>query len=77
MLWPFGIFYRDLGYFMTIGYILYSLGTFFPVLESCTKKTLATLLRTATTSFAEFTASIFENSSPTVEEQRHGATRVT
>jgi hypothetical protein len=26
ILWPFGIFYRDLGYFMAIGYILYSFG---------------------------------------------------
>jgi hypothetical protein len=25
---PFGIFYGDLGYFMTIWYILYSFGTF-------------------------------------------------
>jgi hypothetical protein len=29
---------------MTIWYILYSFGTFFPVLVSCTKKNLATLL---------------------------------
>jgi hypothetical protein len=29
ILWPFGIFYGDLGYFMTIWYILYSFGTFF------------------------------------------------
>jgi hypothetical protein len=28
VLWPFGIFYRDLGYFVTILYILYSFGTF-------------------------------------------------
>jgi hypothetical protein len=41
ILWPFGIFYGDLGYFMTI---LYSFGTFFPVLVTCTKKNLATLL---------------------------------
>jgi hypothetical protein len=29
ILWPFGIFYGRLGYFMTIWYILCSLGTFF------------------------------------------------
>jgi hypothetical protein len=29
VLWPFGIFYGDLRYFMTIWYILYSFGTFF------------------------------------------------
>jgi hypothetical protein len=45
ILWPFGISYIDSGYFMTIGYILYSFGTFFPVLVSCTKKNLATLCR--------------------------------
>jgi hypothetical protein len=41
---PFGIFYRDLGYFMTIWYSLYSFGTFFPVLVSRTKENLATLV---------------------------------
>jgi hypothetical protein len=35
--------FGDLGYFMTLWYILYSFGTFFPVLVSCTKKNLATL----------------------------------
>jgi hypothetical protein len=29
ILWPFGIFYRNLGYFMTIWYILCSFGKFF------------------------------------------------
>jgi hypothetical protein len=43
ILWPFGIFYGHLGYFMTIWYTLCSFGTFFPVLVSCTKKNLATL----------------------------------
>jgi hypothetical protein len=46
-------FYGHLEYFMkiwdilhiTIRYILHSFGTFFPVLVSCTKKNLATLLR--------------------------------
>jgi hypothetical protein len=38
---PFWIFYRHLGYFMNIGNILCSLGTFFLVLVSCTKKNLA------------------------------------
>jgi hypothetical protein len=41
---PFGIFYGDWGYFMTIWYILYSFGTFFPVSVLCTKKNLATLI---------------------------------
>jgi hypothetical protein len=45
ILWPFGIFYGDLGYFVTILYILCSFGTFFPVLVSCTKNNLATLVR--------------------------------
>jgi hypothetical protein len=31
VLWPFGIFYGDWGYFMTIWYILYSFCAFFPV----------------------------------------------
>jgi hypothetical protein len=44
ILWRFGIFYRHLGYFMTIWYILWSFGTFCPVLVSCTKKNLATLV---------------------------------
>jgi hypothetical protein len=43
-LWPFGTFYGYLGYFTTIWYILYSFVTFGPVLVSCTKKNLATLL---------------------------------
>jgi hypothetical protein len=38
---PFGIFYGHLGYFMTIWHIVCS---FFPVLVSCTKKNLATLV---------------------------------
>jgi hypothetical protein len=41
--WPFVISYRDLGYFMTILYILCSFGTFFPGLVLCSKKNLATL----------------------------------
>jgi hypothetical protein len=44
ILWPFGIFYGFLGYFVTIWYILCSFGTFFPVLVSCSKKNLATLI---------------------------------
>jgi uncharacterized membrane protein (DUF106 family) len=43
ILWPFGIFYEHLGYFMTFWYILCSFGAFFPVLESCKEKNLATL----------------------------------
>jgi hypothetical protein len=43
ILLPVRKFYGDLGYFMTIWYILYSFGTFFPVLVSYTKKNLATL----------------------------------
>jgi hypothetical protein len=35
ILWPFGILYGALAYFMTIWYILYSFGTFYPVLVSC------------------------------------------
>jgi hypothetical protein len=35
------------GIFMLIRYILCLLGTFFPVLVCCTKKTLATMLRLA------------------------------
>jgi hypothetical protein len=46
ILWPFGIFYGHLGYFMTIWYILCSFGTFVPVLVSWTNKNLATLLCT-------------------------------
>jgi hypothetical protein len=43
-LWPFVMFYRHLGYFMTIWYILCSFGTYFLVLVSCTKTNLATLV---------------------------------
>jgi hypothetical protein len=43
ILWPFGIFYGYLGYFMTIWYIFCSFGTFCPVLVLCTNKNLATL----------------------------------
>jgi hypothetical protein len=41
---PFGIFKGDLGYFVTIRYISYSFGAFFPVLVSSAKKNLATLV---------------------------------
>jgi hypothetical protein len=44
----YGLFYRHLGYFMTLWYILCSFGTFFPVLVSCTEKNLATLLHCET-----------------------------
>jgi hypothetical protein len=40
-------FVNILDFFMTIWYILCSFGTFFPVLVSCTKKNLATLLYTS------------------------------
>jgi hypothetical protein len=46
ILWPFGLFYGRLAYFMAIGYIFWTFGLFFPVLVYCTKKTLATLVRT-------------------------------
>jgi hypothetical protein len=36
--------WKMLIYFTAIWYILCSFGIFFPVLESCTKKTLATLI---------------------------------
>jgi hypothetical protein len=42
--WPFEIFYRHLGYFMTLWYILCSFGTFYPVSVSSTTKNLATLV---------------------------------
>jgi hypothetical protein len=38
ILWPFGIFYGHLVYFMTAWYIFCSFGTFFPVLVSRNKK---------------------------------------
>jgi hypothetical protein len=41
---PCGIFYGRLGFFIPIWYILCSFGTFCPVLVTCTKKNLATLL---------------------------------
>jgi hypothetical protein len=43
ILLTFGIFYGHLGYFMTICYILCSIGTFFLVLVSCANKNLATV----------------------------------
>jgi hypothetical protein len=45
ILWPFGIFYGHLVYFMAIWYWYHfpSLGIFFTPLVSCTKKNLATL----------------------------------
>jgi hypothetical protein len=39
------VFYGHLGYFMTIWYNMCSFATFFPVLVSCTKKNLATLVQ--------------------------------
>jgi hypothetical protein len=36
---------QTFGIFMTIGYIFCSFGTFFPVLVSCTRKSLATLIQ--------------------------------
>jgi hypothetical protein len=44
ILWPFGIFYRHLVYFMAIWFILGSFGIFSPVLECCAEKNLAALL---------------------------------
>jgi hypothetical protein len=38
LLWPFGIFYGHLGFFMTIWYILCTFGTFFLIFVSCTCK---------------------------------------
>jgi hypothetical protein len=40
---PFGIVYRHSVFFKTTWYILFSFGTFFPVLVSRTKENLATL----------------------------------
>jgi hypothetical protein len=48
---PFGIFDSHLVYFMAFGFILWSFGIFFPVLEYCTKKNLATLVLTANSTF--------------------------
>jgi hypothetical protein len=42
---PFGLFYGQLVYFMTIWSIFWSFGIFCPVLVCCTKKNLATLAR--------------------------------
>jgi hypothetical protein len=44
---PFGLFYGHWKHFMTIWYILWSFGTFLPVLVCCSKKNLATLRPTA------------------------------
>jgi hypothetical protein len=43
ILWPFGLFYGHLVYFVVIWYILSLFGIFFEVLAYCTKKNLATL----------------------------------
>jgi hypothetical protein len=43
ILWPFGIFYGYLGYFVNIRFILCLFDTFYPALVSRTKKNLATL----------------------------------
>jgi hypothetical protein len=40
------IFVSHFGYFMTIWYVLYSIVTFIPLLVSCTKTNLATLMWT-------------------------------
>jgi hypothetical protein len=45
ILWPFGIFYRHLVYFIAIWYILWLFCIFSPVLVCCSKKNLATLLQ--------------------------------
>jgi hypothetical protein len=44
ILWTFGTFYEHLVHSLTIWYISWSFGTLFPVLVSCTKRNLATLL---------------------------------
>jgi hypothetical protein len=56
---PFDIFCVHVVYFVVIWYILWSFGIFFPVLENCTKKKLATLVyerarRRERESFADF-----------------------
>jgi hypothetical protein len=48
ILLPFGIFCGDLGYFLTIWYILFPFGTFLPAWVSCTNKNLATLSHSET-----------------------------
>jgi hypothetical protein len=52
ILLPLEIFYGDLGYFVTIWYILYSFGTLFPVLVSWTKKNPATMVDSQSEPFA-------------------------
>jgi hypothetical protein len=42
--WPFGILYDHLEYCKTIWYSFWPFGIVFPVLVSCAKKTLATLI---------------------------------
>jgi uncharacterized membrane protein YiaA len=43
ILWPFGLFYVQLVYFMDIWFILWYVGIFFTILVCCTEKNLATL----------------------------------
>jgi hypothetical protein len=47
ILCPFDQFSGHLAYFMAIGYIVPSFGTFLHVLVCCIKKNLATLMKTA------------------------------
>jgi hypothetical protein len=44
ILWPLGLLYGSLVYFVAIWYILWLFGIFSPVWVYCTKKNLATLL---------------------------------
>jgi hypothetical protein len=51
ILWPFGLFYGHLVYFVVTWYILWSFGIYFSVLVCCTEKNLATLGNTAPAAF--------------------------
>jgi hypothetical protein len=63
---------------MTIWYILCSFGAFCPVLVSCTKKNLATLIQPTTTGKIDFSLSRHLNpSAATTEKDSHSSASCT
>jgi hypothetical protein len=64
ILWPFGIFYGHLVYFMAIWYIVWSLWYIFPVLVCSDKKNLATLLQMSSNAKIELLPILIFNAMP-------------
>jgi hypothetical protein len=64
ILWPFGIFYSHVVYFVDIWCILWLFGIFCPVLVRCTKKNLATLVSARGNGLRQLPKLVFDHFGP-------------